>query len=67
MGFHKRHVPEITVLKKEYEESDREDFVRKYTKPDALIGSAESMEFLQKVLDKHFNHDTSKKPENDSK
>lgn len=62
MGFHKRYVPELKEVKKQHKEMELEDFVNYYTKPDALIGNAESMDFIHKIVKKYYK--SQKKKEN---
>ncbi len=54
MSFNKRYVPELKAVKKQHKEMELEDFVRYYTKPDALIGNAESMVFIDKIVKKYY-------------
>jgi len=46
MGFHKRHVPELQELMEQHASMNEDDFALIYSKPDALIGSAESLAYL---------------------
>lgn len=52
MGFNKKYLPELPDLKKEYKEMGRSEFVRIYSKYDAIFGSEESFKFLNKKLTK---------------
>lgn len=51
MGFNKRYVPELDSLKKIQEKMGNDDtFLDMYLyKPDALIGSVESIRYLQEL------------------
>ena len=50
MSFNKRHVPSVEVLKEQLKEMGMDSFLDRYTKPDALIGSRESLDFVDSVL-----------------
>ena len=54
MGFNKRYIPELEVLMKRRKEyNSDEDFLNSVVgKSDALIGSAESMEYLDSIYEK---------------
>ena len=56
MSFHKRHIPDFEDLIKIYEESknDKEFLDKVVGKADALIGSTESMEFIEKIEEKVY-------------
>jgi hypothetical protein len=56
MGFHKRYVPTLDVVEKQYEEKTLEEFVNYYAKPDALIGNVESMNFIDKVIKNYYEN-----------
>lgn len=47
MGFNKRYLPEISEFKKKFENDGLEKFVNDYRKVDAIIGSEESITFLE--------------------
>jgi hypothetical protein len=51
MSFHKRHVPSVEVLKEQLKEMGMNSFLDRYTKPDALIGSQESLDFIDDILE----------------
>ena len=60
MGFNKRYVPVLEVVKKQLEEMGVKDFINYYTKPDALIGSKESMIFIDSIVEEDNQRMTSK-------
>lgn len=53
MGFNKRYMPPIEVVKQQLEDKGVEEFIEYYTKPDALIGSIESSRFINKVVEEY--------------
>lgn len=59
MGFNKMYIPEIDSLKKSLLEMGNERFaelwVRRYDKADAIIGSRESMDFLEQFIKREYN------------
>jgi hypothetical protein len=61
MSFHKRHVPAVEVLKEQLEREGIDAFVRTYTKPDALIGSRESMDFVDSIVKQSIANDNNHK------
>jgi hypothetical protein len=63
MGFNKRYVPVLEVVKKQLEERGVKEFIDYYTKPDALIGSIESMRFIDQVIEEDRLKMTSKNTE----
>jgi len=54
MGFNKRYLPELEDLKKEYEHDGHEQFVRRMSKYDALIGPSDSMKFVNHIIDEEI-------------
>jgi hypothetical protein len=54
MGFNKLYLPEITDLQKSLDKDGKENFegfwVRRYLKADAVIGSSESMDFIEQLM-----------------
>lgn len=60
MGFNKLFIPEIDDLKEQLKRKGNEEFTRfwerRYFKADALIGPAESMDFLKQFLDREYNY-----------
>jgi hypothetical protein len=56
MSFHKRHIPEIKDLMRIYEEcADDKTFLDKVIgKADAVTGSLESMDFIEKIEEKVY-------------
>ena len=61
MSFHKRHVPSVEVLKEQLERDGIKAFTHTYTKPDALVGSRESLDFLDSILDPNTTNDNNHK------
>jgi hypothetical protein len=68
MGFHKRYVPDLKELKEQHASMAEADFVIIYSKPDALIGSAASLAYLdaffakrEKAIQEVSSGDTKKK------
>jgi len=55
MGFNKRYLPELVDLKEiRIEFSDDKKFLESYLyKPDAIIGSTESMDYIKLVEKEH--------------
>lgn len=51
MSFNKRHVPSVEVLKEQLTRLGMNSFLDRYTKPDALIGSQESLDFIDDILE----------------
>lgn len=52
MGFNKRYLPEIDVLKKRLNDIGVEMFLKiYYFNPDAIIGSKESMDFVESIYE----------------
>lgn len=47
MSFNKTYLPEMELLRKKLEMEGLEKFVKSYDKSDAILGSIESMEFLE--------------------
>lgn len=57
MSFHKRHVPEVDVLKEQLDNHGIEAFMDLYTKPDALVGSRESIDFVDNAIKQYIASD----------
>ena len=56
MSFNKRFVPELVSLEKELFEISSDEFYRRYVvMPDALVGSAESLEFIHQFAKEYEN------------
>jgi hypothetical protein len=47
MGFNQCYLPTIEKIIQEFEQSGLEQFVNRYRKYDSLVGSSESMDFLE--------------------
>ena len=47
MGFNQCYLPTIEKITEEFEQSGLEQFVNRYRKYDSLVGSSESMDFLE--------------------
>lgn len=61
MGFNKRYVPEISVLKEQLSQEGLDEFVGRYTRPDALIGSKESLDFVDDKVKEWQSKSTKRK------
>lgn len=59
MGFNKMYLPELTVLKKDLTERGHDEFaatwVKRYEKADAILGSVESLRFLEQFINNEYN------------
>jgi hypothetical protein len=54
MGFNKRYVPELNRLKELLVEMGESYFLKIYLfNPDAVIGSKESLDFIDEVYENH--------------
>lgn len=53
MSFHKRHVPLVDVLKEQLDTLGIDAFMYLYTKPDALVGSQESLDFVNDAIEQY--------------
>lgn len=51
MSFTKRLVPNLIDLVRFHEEIGTEEFIRRFSKPDALIGSPESLQYVRSILE----------------
>jgi hypothetical protein len=63
MGFNKLFIPELETLKERLKEMGNEEFgklwVSRYLKADAIIGPADSMDFIKQFI--NMEHNDSKK------
>lgn len=50
MGFNKLFLSNLDSLKNELSEIGEAEFIKKYSKYESLIGSCESIKFLEKTL-----------------
>jgi len=50
MSFNKRIVRSLPELQKEFEEIGHDQFIRIYSKPDALMGPTDSIEFINSKI-----------------
>jgi hypothetical protein len=59
MGFNKMYLPELAVLKKDLTERGHDGFtetwVKRYEKADAILGSVESLRFLEQFINNEYN------------
>jgi hypothetical protein len=65
MGFHKRRVPDLQELMEQHASMAEDVFALIYSKPDVLLGSAESMAYLKAFFtkrEKAFQEVTSSDP-----
>ena len=52
MGFNIRYLPSLKELKKTYDRDGHEEFVRSYKRTEAFIGPSQSINFVQKMINK---------------
>lgn len=50
MGFEKRYLPDLETIKHEYCLLGHEEFIRRISRYEALIGPNESQSFIQSIL-----------------
>jgi len=59
MGFNKMYLPELAVLKKDLTERGydafMESWVKRFIKADAILGSVESLRFLEQFINNEYN------------
>jgi hypothetical protein len=59
MGFNKMYLPELVFLKKDLTEKGHDEFtatwVRRFIKADAILGSVESLRFLEQFINNEYN------------
>lgn len=59
MGFNKMYLPELAILKKDLTEKGYDTFmetwVKRFLKADAIMGSVESLRFLEQFINTEYN------------
>jgi len=50
MGYHKCHIPDLDVLKIQFDKLGLKSFVEKYKKCEALIGDSISIQFIESKI-----------------
>lgn len=59
MGFNKMYLPELAILKKDLTEKGydvfMETWVKRFLKADAIMGSVESLRFLEQFINNEYN------------
>ena len=55
MSINKRHVPELLDLKNILLEQGSDSFYKKYSKPDVLIGPANSIKFINSFMKEYLD------------
>lgn len=59
MGFNKMYLPELAALTKTLQEEGHDRFielwVQRFLKADAIMGSVESLRFLEQFINKEYN------------
>jgi hypothetical protein len=55
MGFNQCYVGNILQVQKELDEYGVEEFVRRYTKYEAITGDSESIDFIEGIVKKYYN------------
>ncbi len=54
MGFHARYLPAVPELKEQLKQHGLVAFANMYIHADALVGSDESIKFVDKQINKHL-------------
>ena len=55
MGFNQCYVGNILQIQKELDECGIEEFVKRYTKYEAITGDSESIDFIEGIVKKYYN------------
>jgi len=61
MGFNRCYVGNIIQIHKELNELGIDNFVNRYQKYDSITGDSESVNFIQTLVQNHYNQLTNKK------
>jgi len=59
MGFNKCYLPSLQEMNQLLEKLGEENFIKRFHKYDAYIGSKESMDFLQSITDRQTSRSRS--------